>query len=264
MADGERLYFQGNTDRTLRIADVHDPAHPVLLSETPLPDEPKVGDNRRLGSTYPQVRGRYLYTPGYARIWDVGDPRKPQLVGECRDAGYENDTCALADLAGRPYLVIGSIEGLKVVDVHDPRHPRLAGVAPGDHQGGHYFARGIQVVGTTVVRNRPSPVGHRGPVEPGAAGAVGQRGGERFHVRRQGGGWIAFVLGYYGGCTWWTVRNPREPKLIDHFQQGSTGDAAAWDNLSCYQGIDLRGGFVYRDEYYSGLQVVEYALALQP
>src|SRR6185437_10209367 len=68
---GDLLYYQGNTDYTLRIADIHDPSHPRLLSEFPPPKESKrPSDDRRFGSAYPQLRGSYLYTPGYARILD--------------------------------------------------------------------------------------------------------------------------------------------------------------------------------------------------
>jgi len=276
LAAGERLYLQGNTDRTLRIADVADPANPRLLSEFPLPKDGQGGDNRRFGATFPQLRGRYLYTPGFARVFDVGEkdtrsllcgaPEGPSrqktpgvffpLIGECKEAGFQNDSCALAELKGRLHLVIASQEGLKVVDVSDPRAPRLVGVAPGDHQGGYYFGRGLCVVGATAYvcdRHQVNIVDLSDPKSPRRLSSI-EVSGFTCDVKVAGG--LAYILGYYGGLHVADVRDPRRPFLVDHFQQGVYWDAAAWDNIACYQCLDVSGGYAYLTEYYSGLHIL--------
>jgi hypothetical protein len=117
LAEDNRLFFQGNTNRTLYIADVTDAARPALLGQYCLPEQGReFGDNRRFGCTFPQRNGRRLYTPGFARVFDVSDPRGPRLVGECPEVGFANDVCALATIAGRDYLVIGEYySGLTVL-----------------------------------------------------------------------------------------------------------------------------------------------------
>jgi len=256
LAAGERLYFQGNTDRTLRIADVAKPASPRLLGEFPLPKEGQVGDNRRFGSTFPQLRSQRLYTPGFARVFDVSDPRTPRLIGQCKEVGFQNDSCALAELGGRLHLVIASQEGLKVVDVGDPRAPRLVGVAPGDHQGGYYFGRGLCVAGSVAYvcdRHQVNLVDLSDPAQPRRLSSI-EVSGFTCDVKVAGG--LAYIVGYYGGLHIADVRDPRQPMLIDHFQQGVYWDAAAWDNIACYQCVDVTPGYIYLTEYYSGLHIL--------
>lgn len=253
---GSTLYFQGNTDRVLRIADVTDAAQPKLLGQFPLPKEGQTGDDRRFGSTFPQLRDKYLYTPGFARIFDVSDPHHPQLVGEAKDVGFTNDTCALTEIAGRSYLIVGSQDGLKVVDVADPAHPQLVGVAPGDYQGGYYFGRGLQVDGAIAYvtdRYQLDIVDLSNPRLPRRLSSI-EIGGTTNDVKVVNG--IAYVIGYFDGLQMIDVRDPKNPRPIDHFQEGVYWDAAAWDNLACCQNIDIAGGYAYVSEYYSGLLVI--------
>jgi len=259
LAAGDLLYLQGNTDRVMRVADVRDPAHPKLLGEAPVPKEGQTGDNRRFGSTFPQLRGGLLYTPGFARIYDVSNPAAFRLVGENKDVGFTNDSCALTDIGGKPYLIITSSWGLRVVDVSDPKNPRLAGIAPGDYQGGYYFGRGIVVRGATAYvcdRHQLNIVDLSDPAKPRRAGSIEVSG---FTCDVQVAGDLAYVVSYYDGVHVIDVSDPARPRPVDHFQQGVYWDNAAWDNIACYQCIKVVGSYAYVTEYYSGLLVFQIA-----
>jgi hypothetical protein len=66
----------------------------------------------------------------------------------------------------------------------------------------------------------------------------------------------AYIASYYGGLHVADVSDPKNPVLVDHFQQGVYGDQAGWDNIACYQCLDVADGHAYLTEYYSGLQVI--------
>jgi hypothetical protein len=257
LAAGDRLYYQGNIDYVLRIADVHDATKPRLLSEFPLPKQtPRARDERRFGSAFPQLRGTHLYTPGYARILDVSDPAKPAMIGECREAGFENGTCILTEVAGHPYLVLGSSEALKVVDVQDPTKPTLIGTLPGDYEGGFYFGRGIRADGPLVYvlnRHQFNTVDLSDPAHPRRLVSLELSG---FCSDLQLADGKAYIAAYYDGLHVVDIRDPKNPIPIDHFQQGVYQDAAAWDNIGCYQSVDVLGDYAYVTEYYSGLLVL--------
>jgi hypothetical protein len=259
LAAGDVLYFQGNTDRVMRVADVSNPAQPRLLGETPLPKEGQTGDNRRFGATFPQLRGSLLYTPGFARIYDVSNPAAFKLVGENKDVEFTNDSCALTDIGGKPYLVVTSSWGLRVVDVSDPKNPRLAGIAPGDYQGGYYFGRGIVVRGATAYvcdRHQLNIVDLSDPAKPRRVGSIEVSG---FTCDVQVAGNLAYVVSYYDGVHVIDVSDPARPRPVDQFQQGVYWDNAAWDNIACYQCIRIAGKYAYLTEYYSGLLAVQIA-----
>ncbi|MEA3196796.1 MAG: hypothetical protein QOF32_848, partial [Gammaproteobacteria bacterium] len=257
VAAGDRLYYQGNTDYVLRIADVHDPANPRLLSELPLPKQvPRPRDDRRFGSAFPQLRGTHLYTPGYARVFDVSDPGKPAMVGECREAGFENGTCILTELEGQPYLVLGSTEALKVIDVRDPTKPALVGTLPGDYEGGFYFGRGLRADGPIIYvlnRHQFNTVDISDPAHPRRLASLELSG---FCSDLQIADGKAYIAAYYDGLHVVDIHDPMNPVPIDHFQQGVYRDAAAWDNIGCYQSIDISGDYAYVTEYYSGMLVL--------
>ncbi len=254
---GDRLYYQGNTDYVLRIADVHDAAHPRLLTEFPLPKQtPRNYDDRRFGAAYPQLRDKYLYTPSYARVFDISDPEKPALVGECREAGFTNGTCLLTDVAAHPYLVIASSEALKIVDIQDPAKPALAGTLPGDYEGGFYFGRGLRADGPIIYilnRHQLNTVDISDPTRPRRLASLELSG---FCSDIQIADGRAFIAAYYDGLQVIDIRDPKNLRPIDHFQQGVYQDAAAWDNIGCYQSIDIAGDYAYVTEYYSGMLVL--------
>lgn len=253
VVSGTTLYLQGNTDRTLRLVDVANPATPRLLAEAPLPRAGQKGDTRRFGATFGQRQGQYLYTPGFCRIYDVSDPRRPRQVGECPEAGFQNSSCALMG----HYALLTSEDGLKVVDVSDVAHPRLVGVAPGDYEGGYYFGRGIDVAGHlayVVDRHQLDVVDVSDATHPRRVGSI-EVSGLPTDVRVVGH--VALVAAYFGGLHWVDVTHPEAPVCVDHFQQGVYQDAGGWDNLACYPCLDVARNRVYVPEYYSGLQVVE-------
>jgi len=257
LAVGDLLYFQGNTDRVMRVADVSEPAHPKLLGESAVPKEGQTGDNRRFGSTFPQLRGNLLYTPGFARIYDVSNPAAFRLVGESKEVGFTSDSCVLADIDGKAHLVITSSWGLRVVDVSDATRPRLVGIAPGDYQGGYYFGRGICVRGTLAYvcdRHQLNIVDLSDPARPRRVGSIEVSG---FTCDVQLAGDLAYVVSYFDGVHVIDVSDPARPRPVDHFQQGVYWDAAGWDNLACYQCIKIAGSYAYVTDYYSGLLVIQ-------
>lgn len=143
-----------------------------------------------------------------------------------------------------------------VVDVGDPARPGLVGTAPGDHHGGYYFGRGLQVVGSTayvVNRHQLDIVDLSDPTRPRNLASV-EVSGFTCDVKVVGN--RAYVLGYYGGLHVIDVGNPAKPVLFDHFQQGVYWDDAGWDNIACYQCLDIADGYAYVTEYYCGLLVI--------
>jgi hypothetical protein len=66
---------------------------------------------------------------------------------------------------------------------------------------------------------------------------------------------FAYVCAYYEGIQVIDVRDPRKPVVVDHLQHGVYWDDAAWDNIACYQCLDVVDGNLYVTEYYSGLHV---------
>jgi hypothetical protein len=112
--DGGRAYV--STPETVRIYNIVEPAHPILLGEFPPPDLPKafVG------------RGDLLYVADNAEgllVVDVADPASPTLIGRLLTDGWARDLALVGDL-----LHIADGEGgFLTVDVQDPTRPRILG-----------------------------------------------------------------------------------------------------------------------------------------
>lgn len=244
LAAGDRLWVQGNEDRTLRAVDVSDPVRPRLLATraVPKPDKP-LGDTRRFGAGYPALRGGLLFLPGLARILRA-ETLEP--VGEDPQAGWEHDAAALSG----DTLVLPGEEDLTLVDVSDPVRPRTAHRLPGDF-GAYYFARGLRTRnGLAYLVNRQ---------ELRIVDVAGRQvlstlplQGEPVDVQIDGD--RAYVAAYYGGLHVVDVRDPARPVRIETFRQPSTQELAG--NPPCYQAVEVARGRVYVAEYYSGLQVL--------
>ena len=101
----------------LQIVDVSDPAHPRALGST------DVGNPRGVA-----VAGRYAYVttergtraPVGLHVLDVSEPARPHKIGHV--AGPDGGTLVLHE---NHALVSGGYNGLFVVDVADPIHPRF-------------------------------------------------------------------------------------------------------------------------------------------
>ena len=99
----------------LRVLDVSDPAHRVVLGLT---------DVLRGVVKDIAVAGQYAYVVDESglRIVDVSDPNGPVVLSSLDTASRP---CRI-QLRGR-YVYIGTCDGLTLVDVSDPRHPALTG-----------------------------------------------------------------------------------------------------------------------------------------
>ena len=80
----------GNSDGTIRLWDVADPAHPRPLGQ-PLPSAPgrgPVGGTAVVQSVAFSPDGHTLASgdnDGNIQLWDVADPAHPRLLGQARD-----------------------------------------------------------------------------------------------------------------------------------------------------------------------------------
>jgi hypothetical protein len=121
-------YFYVTGWNSFSIYDVADPVHPRLMSKTTFPfrfeNEDVATDGRIL-----------LYsdfaTSGSLYVYDVRDKRNPKLLAELDGAGRHTMTCVLGcDWAYGSYLATGPagpLTGGGVVDLRDPRNPKLTG-----------------------------------------------------------------------------------------------------------------------------------------
>lgn len=244
LASGDRLWVQGNEDRTLRALDVGDPRSPRLLAAkaVPKPDKP-LGDTRRFGAGFPAWRDGLLYLPGLARILR---PDTLDLVGQDPDAGYEHD-CAV--LSGDT-LVLSGEEALTLVDVSDPVRPRTVARLPGDY-GAYYFARALRARGglAYLVNRKELRI-----VDVANRRLLSTLPLEGEPVDLQLDGDRAWVAAYYGGLHVVDVRDATRPARLATFRQASSDEIAG--NPPCYQAVEVARGRVYVAEYYSGVQVL--------
>jgi hypothetical protein len=99
----------------LRVLDVSDPAHRVVLGLTDV--LPGVVKDIVVAGQY-----AYVVDESGLRIVDVSDPNGPVVLSSLDTASRP---CRI-QLRGR-YVYIGTCDGLTLVDVSDPRHPALTG-----------------------------------------------------------------------------------------------------------------------------------------
>lgn len=99
----------------LRMVDLSDPAHPILLGTCPL-----------TGTTYGlEVVGNYAFVAAYnggLRIVDISAPGNPIEIGSLAVPGYAYDVAVTGNYA---YLVGISGAGFRVVDISNPVYPQL-------------------------------------------------------------------------------------------------------------------------------------------
>lgn len=109
----------------LVIANVQNPANPVILARTSYPDA------QLTHSAWLTVDGRYLYvadeiTNAPVRIFDVSSPTRPVLAGLYQPRlGTVPHHFQVRD--GRYAYLANYKNGVEVLDISDPLHPRLVG-----------------------------------------------------------------------------------------------------------------------------------------
>lgn len=114
---GDHLYVA--TYNHISIYDVTDPVDPKLLSATPVGVHP-------LSMEDVDTNGEILIFPREATrtliVWDVSDPSNPTELAQLPNAGDHMLTCVL-DCK----WAYGSSPGHSIVDLRDPRSPKLVG-----------------------------------------------------------------------------------------------------------------------------------------
>ena len=119
---GGHTLASGNSDGTIRLWDVADPAHPRTLSSA-LAGEAAVEWVAFSPGGHTLASGSL---DGTIRLWDVTDPAHPRPLGQAptRRAGV----LSMAFSPGGHTLASGSLDGtIRLWDVTDPAHPRPLG-----------------------------------------------------------------------------------------------------------------------------------------
>ena len=106
------------TAKGLTIYDVSTPTLPVPLGFTPLPHTPN--QEREDVDTNGKILVAGQFYTGVLYVVDVSNPRVPTLLSTLNGAAGHTNTCVLS------CKWVYSSEG-KIVDLRDPRNPRLAG-----------------------------------------------------------------------------------------------------------------------------------------
>ena len=121
--DGRTL-ASGDTDGTVRLWDVADPAHPRALGQP-------VTDVHSVFAAAFSPAGRVLATAdsyGYIRLWDVADPAHPSLLGRPLTGDTQYAIESIVFSPNGDTLVAGDSSGaVWLWDVADPAHPHLLG-----------------------------------------------------------------------------------------------------------------------------------------
>ncbi|MGO8891339.1 MAG: toll/interleukin-1 receptor domain-containing protein, partial [Streptosporangiaceae bacterium] len=114
----------GDSDGTVRLWDVADPAHPRLLGQ------PLVSAHAVYSVTL-SPDGRTLAAGdayGTIRLWNIADPAHPRLYGVPLTSSTQYAISSMAFSPDGRTIVSGDIHGaVRLWDVADPAHPRLLG-----------------------------------------------------------------------------------------------------------------------------------------
>jgi WD40 repeat protein len=211
----------GNSDGTIRLWNVADPAHPRPLGQ-PLPSPPvqsSAGGTAVVQSVTFSPDGRTLASGdniGNIQLWDVADPTRPHLLGQAVISGGWSIQSVTFSPDGRT-LAVGDYGGtIRLWDVANPAHPRPLGQRQADATGasvvvafgpgGHILASGsldgtVRLWDATDPAN-PRPLGQ--PLTREGAGVNSVAFSPDGHTLASGD--------YSGTIRLWDVADPAHPR----------------------------------------------------
>ena len=215
LVSGTNLFVLGFLSASLSVFDVHDPAHPVLVKE--------VFDTNRLNYAYGMcLAGTRLFIAARqangVAIYDIANPANPQLLGQIVDRGMDPNSpftrltnANWVDVVGNTaYIASGPWSGfassLTIADVSNPGAPaKLAEIADASVVPGSPFGLLKAAWAVKVV------------------------------------GTTAFVSAVGGGLTAIDVSDPRNPRLLAQWANGTNG----LTTFGAFEGLAVAGNTLY-------------------
>ena len=234
---GNRLYVSSGYIETF---DVSNPANPVKLGSV-LVRAPAIDAVDTLVYT--------LYRDSF-RIFNFSDPAHPQLIGACRDSGYDLSVC-------NGYAYLGDRWGLYVLDVAIPTSPHRIAAWGSDIIS--VKARGNICCATLANSNDPAYLKFyildtRNPASIAPLGSLDSCGGYDMYLEDS----LAFISGYYTGGHEFEILD-----IADSTQPSPIGTCLTpGDGFGVWTLKPLRRSFVA--DYYAGLTVIDVSVPTSP
>jgi LVIVD repeat len=259
------------------IYDIGDPRAPVRVGRLELPnaqnEDVDVGSGIMLVSDDP-FGGR-----GVLHVIDVRDPANPTLLSTFRTwtpglfnfarpprrRGIGHTASCIQDC--RYAWLAGSSEGIDVIDLRDPAHPRLAGRFPAREAAGPVGTHDVQVDASGLAwvagGNGTAAYDVSNPVRPRLVKRTGRRRGGGLHHNslRLGHGVLAVTEEDFGpGCRGagrletWRITARRRMTRLDSF--GVERDRSSSLLCSAHY-FDARDGLIAQGFYEQGVRLID-------
>jgi len=202
------------------------------------------------GNNFVCKDGKYVYTGDPPTIVDVSKPSVPKIVS--RLEGLR----AFYTTKWRNNWFIWDGFTIRLVDVTDPKAPKILSEYPGIRGITYWYGRSMYAHrGRLYVTSRQAL--YIFDVSKRTLRLVSYLPLANFTCDVHASGNYLYVTGYYCGFYIIDVTNPKAPTILEHFSEGPYWDLAGWDNLVCFQSLQVERGILYANEYYSGLITVD-------
>lgn len=191
------------------------PDAPSFLSSTlwHAPNSVRVLDNQA-----------YVAYPSGFAVFDVTDPATPLLLGRTYASGGNQRV-----EVSWPYAFVGTKTGIRIIDIHDPKHPTEVGVYETDGELIDFeFAGNLAYVECGSVAGRLEVVDFGIPTAPALLGSCPADG---FNVAVAGN--YVYLPAYHDGVAVVDVSQPEHPQL-----------AGRWD-IGIFVGLRVHGNRAY-------------------